>query len=144
MINATISESVLNYFLTCPLLSEGRLNLDYLGADTVEYVVENVPCDPILTQYTDGGTLRQFLFLFGSREAYGADTLQNIANSRFYEQLAQWLETNSDHRILPALPSPLEAQRLEVISSGYVMEDDTDNARYQMQCRLVYTQPRRL
>lgn len=136
----SIIEAIVDYVAGCPLLEDGRLNLDYLGADPIEYVVESIPCDPVYTQYTDGGCLWQYLFVFASREAYGTNTVQNLANSQFYEQFAEWLRQNNDADILPRLPAGCTAQTIEPTTGGYVLLEDTNhNARYQIQCRLLYT-----
>ena len=78
--------------------------------------------------------------MFASREAYGTDTVQNLANSQFYEQFAEWLRQNNDADILPQLPAGCTAQAIEPTTGGYVLLEDTNhNARYQIQCRLLYT-----
>ena len=99
-----IIESIRDFIAGCPLLKNGvLLNVDRLGATEIEYTVDGEITSPILRQYTDGSSLRQFEFVFASREKYGADTLQNIANSGFYEDFADWIETQSNAGNLPEL-----------------------------------------
>ena len=48
------------YFKACPLLRRGRLLIDALGLAPVSYSLDVLPCDPIITQYADGDSLRQY------------------------------------------------------------------------------------
>lgn len=134
----SIIDALEKYFIGCELLKDGALRVDYLGEKPVEYTIEVLPCDPVVKRYLGGSTVRQYLFEFGSREFYSQERLQNIQNSAFYELLADWVETRSMSGILPELPDGMEAQQLEVVSSGYLFDGSMTNARYQIQLRLLY------
>lgn len=134
----SIIDALEKYFIGCELLKDGALRVDYLGEKPVEYTIEVLPCDPVVKRYLGGSTVRQYLFAFGSREFYSQERLQNIQNSAFYERLADWVETKSMSGILPELPDGMEAQQLEVVSSGYLFDGSMTNARYQIQLRLLY------
>ena len=133
-----IIDALEKYFIGCELLKDGALRVDYLGEKPVEYTIEVLPCDPVVKRYLGGSTVRQYLFAFGSREFYSQERLQNIQNSAFYERLADWVETRSMSGVLPELPDGMEAQQLEVVSSGYLFDGSMTNARYQIQLRLLY------
>ncbi len=136
------TDSIINalerYFIDCELLKDGALRVDYLGEKPVEYTIEVLPCDPVVKEYVDGSSIRQYLFAFGSREYYSQERLQNIQNSAFYERLADWVEEKSKVKELPDLPEGKEAMKLEVVSSGYLYDGSLKNARYQIQLRLLY------
>lgn len=134
----SIIDALEKYFIGCELLKDGALRVDYLGEKSVEYTIEVLPCDPVVKRYLGGSTVRQYLFAFGSREFYSQERLQNIQNSAFYERLADWVETRSMSGVLPELPDGMEAQQLEVVSSGYLFDGSMTNARYQIQLRLLY------
>lgn len=134
----SIIDALEKYFIGCELLKDGAFRVDYLGEKPVEYTIEVLPCDPVVKRYLGGSTVRQYLFAFGSREFYSQERLQNIQNSAFYELLADWVETRSMSGILPELPDGMEAQQLEVVSSGYLFDGSMTNARYQIQLRLLY------
>lgn len=134
----SIIDALEKYFIGCELLKDGALRVDYLGEKPVEYTIEVLSCDPVVKRYLGGSTVRQYLFAFGSREFYSQERLQNIQNSAFYELLADWVETRSMSGILPELPDGMEAQQLEVVSSGYLFDGSMTNARYQIQLRLLY------
>lgn len=132
-----IIEDVRTYLCGFPGLRDGLFGVDYLGSEPTGYTVEAVPCDPVLRQYTDGSAMKQFLFVFASRETYGADVTENTANMAFYEALERWLRANDDRGVLPDLDGR-EACRIEVLTAGYVLDADSGSARYQMQVRLTY------
>ncbi len=134
-----IIEKIREYFLNCPILDEyARLNIDFLGVEPTQYTIEGQPVNPVIQKYVDGGALKQYVFVFGSREYYGADVLQNIENSGFFERFAAWVEEQSEKENLPELEGNKQAISMEVLTSGYLFSASEDNARYQIQMRLIY------
>lgn len=133
-----IIDAIRDYFLDCPLTQGKKINVDYLGVAAVEYTIDPVPTTPILQKYADGGAMKQFVFVFGSREFYGADTLQNIENSGFYQMFSEWLDEQNKIGNLPTLAGKKKARLIEATTQGYLMGSNDDNARYQIQCRLTY------
>lgn len=134
-----IIEKIREYFLNCPILDEyARLNIDFLGVEPTQYTIEGQPVNPVIQKYVDGGALKQYVFVFGSREYYGADVLQNIENSGFFERFAEWVEEQSEKENLPELEGNKQAISMEVLTSGYLFSASEDNARYQIQMRLIY------
>ena len=137
----SIMEGLRKFFLGCPLLdTTSKIGVDFLGPDAIEYVIESVPANPIVQAYADGGSKRQYLFTFASRETYGADTLKNMANSGFYEQLAAWIEKQSNTNTFPAMPEGKMPLKMEALTGGYLFDGGPDTGRYQIQCRLLYFQ----
>ncbi|UVY21557.1 MAG: Minor capsid protein from bacteriophage [Bacteriophage sp.] len=134
----SVLEGVTEYFLRCPLLKDGVFRVDALGSDPVEYTIETGIFDPVIQRYVDGSSERQYQFQFGSREFYSMDRVQNIENSTFYEEFADWVEMKSNEGELPELPKGMHAEELEVLSPGYIFDGAMKNARYQISLRLVY------
>ncbi len=137
-----IIEFLSEYFADCPPIAGGVLRADFLGSAENDFTLECVPCDPILKRYIGGSTLRQYLFIIGTRQAYGEDTLQNIANSGLCEEIFSWIEQKNSVRELPELPEGMTAQKVEAISTAYLLDESALDfaARYQIQCRLTYIQ----
>lgn len=136
----TIIESIRSFISKCPYLSEfsNGINVDYLDNEFTSYSIEEVPSNPVIKTYINGSSVRQYLFIFTSRESYGQDVMQNLENSGFYEHFADWLDEQSMLGNLPILSDNKEARKIEAITSGYAFATDIDKARYQIQCRLVY------
>lgn len=125
---------------TCPMLADIDVNINYLGENEKSGAMENVSCEPIIKNYTDGGALRQFLFTVALREKYGQNVAENTAAIAKLEQLSDWIYEQDRLGILPNLDGNKNAVSLEVIQTGWVDEKQSDTAKYQLQCRLVYYQ----
>ena len=136
----TIIKSLWDYFLACPLTGDRKLNVDYLPEKVVQYSIDTTPATEIVKQYTDGSSIRQYLFVFRSVNEYGNDELQNLANSGFYEQLSEWLEQQSKGGNFPELPEGKTPIKIEAQSTGYLFTAGPDVGKYQIQCRLQYLQ----
>ena len=141
-----IIESVKKYIESCPLLEGFKsLCVDYLPEKTDTYSIEGIPAQTVIRSYVDGSTERQFVFVFAARLFYSEEIRNNIENSGFYEAFADWLEEQSEAGNLPELPSGKTASKIEAMSSGYLFDiaGDLSNARYQIQCRLIYDEEKR-
>ena len=136
----TIIKSLWDYFLTCRLMGNKKINIDFLPEKGVEYSIDTTPATEIVKWYTDGSSVRQYLFVVRSVEEYSSDVLQNLANSGFYESLAAWLESQTRAGDLPVLPKGKKAQAIEAQSTGYLFTSGPDTGKYQIQCRLQYFQ----
>lgn len=115
-----------------------RVNVNYLEPSPDTYSIEEIPIEPILKRYVNGDSIRQYAFIFTSREPYGADVIQNIDNSGFYEKLADEIESNNDNEIFPILENGLEPLEIKVTSTGYAFAVTESTAEYQIQLRLKY------
>lgn len=133
-----IIECVRSYILDFPELKNGCFLVDFLGNQPVEYVVETVPCDPIFKKYTDGSCMKQFLFMFASREFYNEDVSRCLENNMFYERFADWITERNFNGILPHLGDERCPVSVEVLTRAYAFDADTNTARYQIQLRLLY------
>lgn len=140
----TIIESLSQYFADCPIFTGGKIRVDYLGENPAdnEVTIDAVPCKPILKQYSDGGSLRQFLFVIGSREYYSEDILQNIINNGLYEDLSEWITQQDRDGNLPQLDGGRFCQSIEALSTAYLLDENplSNHARYQIQCRILYSE----
>ncbi|HIS50564.1 MAG TPA: hypothetical protein IAA80_08695 [Candidatus Gallacutalibacter pullistercoris] len=136
----SIIHSLWDYFLTCPLMGNSKINVDFLPEKGVEYSIDTTPATEIVKQYVDGSSIRQYLFVIRSVEEYGPDVLQNLSNSGFYENLSAWLERQTRAKIFPILPDGKTPQKIEAQSTGYLFTTGPDAGKYQIQCRLQYFQ----
>ena len=138
----TIIEALFEYFAACPLITDNRLNIDYLPEDTsqagVEYSIGTTPANEVVRQYKDGGQLCRYVFVISSVNDYGPDTAQNMLNTGFAEKLSEWIRRQSRMRKLPDLPDGLSAQRIKALGPGYLYVPDINSGKYQIQCELEY------
>lgn len=137
-----IINSIRKFILTCPFLNESdegiRLNINYLGENSTVYSIEEAPCKLVIKTYINGDSDRQFIFVFCSREPYGSDIMQNLTNSSFYEDFANWIEEQNNNKNFPVLDNGCRSEKIEVLSTGYAFKVTADKARYQIELKLEY------
>lgn len=134
----SITEAIREFMCSCPLLSGGRLNVDYLSAEPREYAIIRTGGEELVHRYADGGKLMRFDFLFASREWIAKSVDEQLAIAEFYEKLALWLEEKTAQGELPTLEAGLSPQSIRAISAGSKKDHAGDTAKYQMECRLIY------
>lgn len=130
-------EKIRDYFLTKVTLAKEFDNIlaDFLGDEATSYTIEPIPIEPILRQYADGGSLRQYDFQFGSREFYDDSVAQNIANLEFYEKFQEEIERNNSNGVRPDIPG---IQSIECTSHGTLDGTESGTAKYVIQMKITY------
>jgi len=138
----TIIEALFDFFDASPLMSDNRLNIDYLPEDTsragVEYAIGTAPGDEIIKNYRNSAAMCRYPFVISSVNDYGPDAAQCIMNTGFLEQLAEWMRVQTIQRMLPELPENMEPRSIKAIGAGYLYQPDINAGKYQIQCELVY------
>ena len=132
-----IIEAIREYISDLDCMATFKINVNYLDGENDSFSIEEVPCNPIIKKYLDGSTLRQYQFVFCGREPYGAEILQNIENSTFYEDFANEIEEKNNNDVLPTLEG-MEATSLEITSNAYTVSVTEDTAMYQINLNLKY------
>jgi hypothetical protein len=130
-------EKIKEYFIENVRLADEfeTILIDFLGNEAITYTIEPVPVEPIVKQYTDGGSLRQFVFQFGSREYYDNGVAQNIENLDFYEKFKDEIETNNKNGVLPDIDG---IQSIECLTDGTIQDVQSGTAKYIIQMRITY------
>lgn len=129
-------DKVREYMAKCPYLKEyAQLNVEYL-IDKVNAgsINENAGYNPILNQFLIGSE-RQFLFTFDSKLHWNEDIQNNIDNSKFFENVRNWLETNNKNKIFPDIPG---VYSIGATTNGYIFATNANEAIYRIQCFLNY------
>ena len=124
----------------CPLLADQRLNVNYLGAEPVEYAIIEAPTTPVLQSYLDGSSIRQRAVAITAVKDYSSDLLQQLAETGFWEAFAQWVETQNEAETLPDLGNGKTSLVVEVSATHYLLQTTAQTARYQIQLLLTYEQ----
>lgn len=137
MANKSKLELIKDYIALCPLLSGGKIGLDYLDDDIDNYSIDLTPNNPIYKQYADGSCLRQITSDFVANAPYSA--IENLANSKFFEDFSTWIETQNRNGILPNIEN---AQWIKCTSNGYILQKTETIATYIIQMQVVYFERR--
>lgn len=140
MDNDIIVKKLKEYFNTKVSLTHDFENIlvDFLDKEAVNYTIEPIPTEYILKPYTDGSSLRQFVFQFSSREFYDESVAQQISNLGFYEKFQNEIERNNNRKIWPEIDG---IQSIECLNYGTVQDIQTGTAKYSIQMRVIYYQP---
>lgn len=130
-------EKIRDYFKSKVTLAKEFDNIlvDFLGEDATSYSIEPIPVEPKLKPYTDGGSLNQYVFQFGSREFYDNSVAQNINNLGFYEKFQEEIETNNKNGVLPEITG---IQSIECLNNGTIQDVQSGTAKYVIQMRITY------
>lgn len=143
--------SAIRDFITaeCPYLDEfsdmfsdvAKVDVDTLDSEPTNYMIEVVPADPVVKRYANGDTVRRVAFHFCSRVFYGS--AENIDTSDFYEHFSEWLEECTRKGNFLKLGSSKEPRYIRATTNGYMTDNETQTARYAIQCEFIYLQKRR-
>lgn len=129
-------EKIRKYLIENEIVDEEcRVNVDFLGENPTEFAIIPIAVNPILKKYIDGSSLRQYQFQLISCNYYGADVMQNMANSKFYEELYDKIESNNDDGILPNIKG---IESIECLNNGAILDVTTNTARYSIQMKITY------
>lgn len=139
-------KAMLDWLASCPLamaLNDGDVafSIEYLGADTkqMQFSLESTPTATVLEQFFLGSR-RAKNYVLASRMTYSPETVQQAANSVFWDEFADWVEVQSNKRNLPKLSEGKTAEKVVCLSPGYIMSQEANTCRFQIQLQLQYYQ----
>ena len=137
----SVAVKVKEFIEGCPFLEEfeqmfALVNMDMLNEDATTYSIESTPAEPILKTYTNGDTVRQYIFSLCSRELYGST--ENEKTAEFYEKFADWLEECTRSGDLPELSGKLQSRSIRATTGGYLYDNESTKCQYRIQCQFVY------
>ncbi len=136
------AEHLRNWFRTCPALAEGnRFRVDYLAENPTEYALYAVPSQLNYRENVLGEEIplpvQTINYIFASKESYGADVEQNLANLGFYDEVVAWILLQNAQRNFPLINEG-RVKSIVPTLTAYPIEIGSDAARYQIQLRITY------
>lgn len=135
----TIIESVRNYINQFNGLKQYPFYINFIDSNH-SYNVEQTQGESVVEEDVLGNQTKQFLFVLASMESFGKDIADQIDASGFYEDFSSWIRTNNLNGDFPVLDDGRHPVEIETLGDGYIFESEGGIARYQIQCRLIYTQ----
>ena len=94
-------EIIKEFIETCPLLKNGKVNVDYIKDKTQSYSIDETPAATVLIAYPDGGSRNQIVFDFSIQADFSA--LENIKNSKFCDDFSEWIKQQDKIENLPKI-----------------------------------------
>jgi len=136
------AEHLRNWFRSCPALAEGnRFRVDYLAENPTEYALYAVPSQLNYRENVLGEEIplpvQTIKYIFASKESYGADVEQNLANLGFYDEVVAWILLQNAQRNFPLINEG-RVKSIVPTLTAYPIEIGSDAARYQIQLRITY------
>lgn len=135
-------EHLRKWLRSCPSLSrDNHFRVDYLAEDATEYALFSVPStirykENVLGEHipTDIQTMD---FIFASKQDFGANEMQGIANYGFFQDVTDWIIRQNSLRNLPEVN---EGRVLSIVPTltAYVSAPGANSAKYQIQIKLTY------
>lgn len=137
-----ILATVKSYLEECSLLSDygSTINVEFLPGEVGVFSIEEVPGNIVVSTDILGNQVRQFTFIIACRFVYSEEAQQMIDNSGFMEDFSNWIDEQSYEGNLPDLGSNMTATEIIVETGAYLynIAAGMRDARYQIQCRLLY------
>lgn len=136
------AEQLRDWFRSCPAIADTkRFRMDYLAENPTEYAIYAVPSQLNYRQNVLGeeipADIQTVNFIFASKENYGADVEQNLANLGFYDEIVAWVLEQNARRNFPAINEGTIRSIVPTLTA-YPIEVGSDAARYQIQLRITY------
>ena len=135
------TEAVKTWLRTCPAVVLTRaFGVDYLD-DEESYSLNATPTalryrENILGEMVLRETQEQN-FVFASRDPYGADLAQNLANLAFFQCVCAWIIDQNNARSFPAWEGG-EVTAIVPTLTPYPISMGSAFARYQIQIKVTY------
>ena len=136
------TESLRSWFRQCPEINKNnRFRADYLAEGATEYAIMSVPStlryhENILgEEVLDDDQVQNFIF--ASKEVYGADIQQNLANLAFYQAVVNWIIEKNNKKEFPEWDGGRIRSILPTLTA-YPAQVGSNVAKYQIQLRINY------
>ena len=118
---------------TCPLLKNGKVNVDYIKDEAGSYSIDETPATTILTQFADGGTRNQIVFDFSIQASFSA--LENIKNSKFCDDFTEWIKEQDNNGNVPKIDGICW---IKCLGRGTILQTTDSTAIYVIPMQVVY------
>lgn len=135
-------EHLRRWFRQCPALSpDNRFRVDYMAEEPTEYSLFAVPSSIRFRENVLGEFVPQDIqsvnYIFASKEVFGADESQNMANMGWYQDVTNWILDQNAKRNFPLMD---EGRVISVrpTLSAYPIAPGVDSARYQIQIEVTF------
>ena len=135
-------EGIKEYIENLKCISTFRKAIGNLNSEDECFNIEGVNCNPIINNYLDGSSKRQFQFVFCTIEAYNNSIIKNIEKSNFYEELIMEIENKSIDEELRLFNDGIYTPEIQVISTPYIEETDGNLRIYKINMNLKYYKKR--
>ena len=118
---------------SCPLLKNGKVNVDYIKDKPQSYSIDETPVNPVLQNYADGGRQIQIQFDFSVQANFSV--LENIKNSKFCDDFTNWIYEQDKIGNLPKINNICW---IKCTGRGTILQTTETTAIYVIPMQVVY------
>ena len=111
-----------------------QINIDFLG-NVGDFSLNKIPTNPRIEKWIIDKSIKQDTYSFRSRKAYSRDTINNLQNIGFFEDLENKINSNNKNGILPDIDN---IESIECLSCGALNIADTNEAIFDIQIQITY------
>ena len=126
-------ELIKEFIETCPLLENGKVNLDFIDGEPESYSLDETPVTPELIVFPDGGRRLQIQFDFSIQASFSV--LENIKNSKFCDDFLNWVYEQNKIDNLPKIDGICW---IKCLGRGTILQTTTTTAIYVIPMQVVY------
>lgn len=126
-------ELIKEFIETCPLLKDGKINVDYIKDKPRSYSIDETAVDPVLQNFADGGRRLQVQFDFSIQANFSA--LENIKNSKFCDDFTDWIYEQNKKENLPKIDGVVW---IKCLGRGTILQTTETTAIYVIPIQLAY------
>lgn len=126
-------ELIKEFIETCPLLKNGKVNVDYIKDKPQSYSIDETPVDPALQNFADGGRRIQIQFDFSIQANFSV--LENIKNSKFCDDFTEWIYLQDKIGNLPKIDNVVW---IKCTGRGTILQTTENTAIYVIPIQVVY------
>lgn len=137
---SSILDALQKFHIAYVPLENKLVSVEKMMDNPENFSIAPLPGTRILEEYINGGSVREYSFIFQAT-FWTADDAARLANNEFFETYAGWLEQKTEAGQLPELPTGQTAVKLEALTTAFLLEEgESDTGVYQITCRLEYEQ----
>lgn len=111
-----------------------QINADFLG-DVGDYSLNKIPTNSNVENWIIDTSKKQDTYSFRSRKSYSRDTINNLQNIGFFEDLENKINSNNRNGILPDIDN---IESIKCLSCGSLNIADTNEAIFDIQLQITY------
>lgn len=112
-----------------------NINANNLDISTGSYSLDKIPDVSVVESWITGVQRCQDTYSFRSRNSYSPDTLNNLKNIGFFEELEKLINSKNKKGILPSIEN---IESIECLNTGTQTSVDSDTAEFDIQIRTIY------
>ena len=129
-------KAIQDYLLSYQALEDDRpVWVEMLGEEPLSYTVFLVPGKQVAEDIMGNKTV-SYPFGFGAVEVIADNSA--LVTAEFYEEFADWLDTQTEAGTLPSLDTGKTALSIEALDTATIIERAEKTGVFQILCRLIY------